>query len=238
MSTLHPTKKISRRQELRQDRVVTFYARALGYIEEHRTQVYGLVAAVVVVMLGVVGYSLYLNNLQQKAEEAMAGAVKAFEKGNFREALDGTSDYEGLLALAEDYGATKAGNLAHFYAANALFELGEYDEALEHFDAFDKDANFLGASALAGEAAVYENKGDFERAGDLFMEAASLFENPVTAPEYLVSAARAYIAAGKVDDARDAYEMLKEDYPESTAAANVDTYLAYLEAQESHQAAH
>ena len=232
MSTLHPTKKISRRQELRQDRVVTFYARAWQYIDENRTMVLGLVGGLVVIILGIVGYYFYLGAQQQKAEVEMAGAVKAYEQGELRAALDGTSDYVGLLAIADDYGLTKAGNLAHFYAANALFQLGEYDAALEHFEAFDKEENFLGASALAGEAAVYENKGDFRRAGDLYKRAATLFENPVSSPEYLLSAARAYAADVRFDAARDAYEKIKADYPESAAAANVDTYLAYLEVRE------
>ena len=136
----------------------------------------------------------------------------------------------GLLAVADEYGGTAPATLAHFYAADALYRLGEYEEALEHFQAFDGDDAYLEASALAGEAAVHENLEDFARAGQLYEEAAERFESELTTPRFLFGAGRAYEAAGDYAAAEAAYEALKEGFPDAPAAQNVDAYLARVAA--------
>lgn len=232
MSTLNPTKKISRRQELRKDTVVTFYARLWQFFDQNRKLVYGMLAGVVVVVLAFVGYAFYNQAQQKEALAKMAGAVQAYEQGNYREALDGTAEYVGLLAIIDDYGSTDAGNLARFYAADALFRLGEYDEALKYFKEFDAPDNILGASALAGEAAVYEHKGEYRRAGDLYRKAAETVDTDHISAQYLLDAARAYEEAEDYERARDAYEEIKERYPDTPAAQKIDMYLARLDALE------
>ena len=49
---------------------------------------------------------------------------------------------------------------------------------------------------MAGEAAVYQAQGEFERAGDHYREAANLFESSITTPEYLLNAGQAYEEGG------------------------------------------
>ena len=226
MSTLNPPKKISRKHELREDKVVTFYARAWQYFDQNRKLVYGILAAVVLVAVAIVGYVLYQNEQSDRANELLGEIVALYEQGSYQEALDGTGDRTGLLEIADEYGSTDAGNLAHFYAADALFQLGEYDRALEHFDDFDKSEDFIGASAIAGQAAVYENKGEYSRAGDLYRRAALHFENELNSPQYLIDAGRSYELAGEYADAQQVYEMIRDDYPDSNLAANIEVYIA------------
>lgn len=232
MSTLKPTKKISRRHELRQDTVVTFSARVWQAVDQNRPMAYGLLALVAVVVLGLFAYSYWIRQQEAQGQELLAPVVRLYEAGQYSEALNGSDGNIGLLDIASDYGSTNAGNLAHFYAANALFELGEFDRALDHFEAFEKDANYLGASALAGEAAIYEVRGENERAADLYRRAASIFPNDVAAPEYLVEAGRAYEEAAEFEKAVEAYRAVSEDYPESVQARNVDLLVARAEARQ------
>jgi tetratricopeptide (TPR) repeat protein len=229
MSTLNPPKKISRREELRQDQVVTVYARAWDFFDKNRMLVYGILAAIVLVALGAVAYGYYQS---QRAQEALARSIRDYEQENYRLALDGTETAIGLLAVADEYGGTEAGNLARYYAADALFRLGELDEALRSFQAYEKGDDFLGASAYAGEAAVYESQGDFARAGELYERAATVREDQFMGPQYLLNAGRAYAEAGQYAEALAAYEMIREAYPESSLADGVDFYIARVEAQQ------
>ena len=57
MSTLNPTRKVSRRHELREDTVVTAYARALGYFENNRSVVFGAAAVILLIATLIVGLS-------------------------------------------------------------------------------------------------------------------------------------------------------------------------------------
>ena len=230
MSTLNAPKKLSRRHELRQDQVVTVYARAWDFVDKHRTLVWGLLGGLVLLVGLIVAYVFYQQAQEAEAQEALAVPIRLYEAESYREALDGPEGEMGLLAVADEYGGTDAGDLAHFYAADALYRLGEYEEALEHFQAFDGDDAYLEASALAGEAAVHENLEDFARAGQLYEEAAERFESELTTPRFLFGAGRAYEAAGDYAAAEAAYEALKEGFPDAPAAQNVDAYLARVAA--------
>ncbi len=226
MSTLDPTRKISRRHELREDKVVTFYARALGLIEKNRSVVLAGAAVVVIVVVAVVGFSMLMAQRDKTAVDRMAGAVRAWESSDYRGAIDGTDQFMGLSAVIEEYGSTRTGNLARYYAADAHFQLGEYDQALELFEAYDKEANHLGAAALAGEAAIHATRGENEEAGDLYRRAATIFTSDVTSPMYLLKAGQAYEAAGRAAEARRAYEQIRDDYATSQEARDIAFFLA------------
>lgn len=230
MSTLNPTRKVSRRHELREDRVVTMSARAIDFYEDNRNLVYGVIAAIVVIALLAIGLAWNSARKNDEALERMATAVQRYEAGEYQAALDGDISFMGLLDIADEYGGTDAGNLATFYAADALFRVGDMERSLEYFRDYDKEADYLGASAFAGEAAIHELRDEFSRAGDLYMRAANVFESEITSPDYLMKAARAYERGGEMDDAVNAYEQIKEDYPDSQAASGVDFHLARLEA--------
>ena len=230
MSTLNPTRKVSRRQELREDTVVTMYARALNILENNRQAVIGVAAGIVAVIVLVLAWNWYQGNRNEQALSEMAESVRMYEAGSWQAALDGNVSYLGLLDIVDSYGGTNAGNLARFYAADALFRVGDMDGALEMFESYSKGNDYIGASAFAGEAAIHELQGDHGRAGDLYMRAANVFSSDITSPMYLSNAARAYTEAGDTDDAIDALEMIQEDYPESQAARSVEFKLAQLRA--------
>jgi len=226
MSTLNPTRKVSRRHELREDTVVTFYARALGYFENNRNTVFGVAGGIVLIVLAFLGYSWMQSSNNDKALSQMAVAVQKYEAGEFQASLDGDASFLGMIEIADSYGSTNSGNLAKFYAADALFRVGDMERALEYFESFSKGSDYLGASAYAGEAAIHELNGDQKKAGDLFVRAATVFESEITSPMYFENAARSYAAAGDKGKARSAYESIRDDYPNSQAARNVDFYLA------------
>ena len=227
---LKPPKQVSRRQELREDTVVTAYARTMTMAEKYKGALIAAAVGIVVIFLGVLGYFFYLGNQSDLADEALGSVLPLYESGQYQEALDGTAETPGLLEVADEYGATDAGNLARFYAASALFQLERYDEARDFFAAYDGDDDLLGASALAGEAAVVEIGGDHAAAARLYERAAETYESAATAPAYYLDAARNYEAAGDYDAARAAYEAIEETYADAPEAANIPAYLARLDA--------
>ncbi len=164
MTASSTSRSTSKRQELRQDRFITFFARAWGFFDRNRTLTYGLLAGLVVLILLGIGYAYYHNQQQEEAQQRLGAIISVYESGNYQAALEGTGGQMGLLEIAEAYGRTQAGNLATFYAADALYQPGEYDRALTLFEAFDEEENLLGAAALAGVAAVYENREGYEEA--------------------------------------------------------------------------
>jgi tetratricopeptide (TPR) repeat protein len=230
MPALQAPKKISRRQELRQDAVVTATAKAVDVYEEHRALVIGVAVAIVIAVLAFIGYTFYLNAQDDRAAAQLGGIVNLYEQARWDEALNGTPEQMGLLEIADRYGNTTDGNLARYYAADALYRLNRKDEALRYFQAYDKEPNYLGASAFAAEAAIQEDIGSQARAAELYLRAATIYENALTSPEYLLEAARNYEAVGDYDAARDMYELIERDYPDADAAGGLEFYFARLDA--------
>ncbi len=227
---LKPPKQVSRRQELREDKVVTAYARTITMAEQNRGALIAAGVGIVVIFFGVLGWTYYQSNQGDAANEALGEVLPLYEAGSFQESLDGTPNAPGLLAIADEYGATDAGNLARFYAASALFQLGRYDEAEEYFEDYDGGEDILGASAIAGQAAVAEQRGDNAEAARLYQRAARSYESAATAPGYYMDAARNFEQAGDIAAARAAYEEIAEEYPDASQAANVPAYTARLDA--------
>ncbi len=233
MSALNPPKRISKRHELRQDTVVTAYARTWDFFDQNRKLVFGAIAALVVLVLIGAGYAFYHAQQEEKAQELLGIILPVYEQGDYRAALDGTDETVGLLEIADDYGSTDAGNLARFYAADALYRLDEFDQSLRFFESFDKEENYIGASAYAAEAAIYENKENFARAADLYKQAALHAENELFSPQYLLEAGRSYERAGQYAQARQMYEMIRDRYPDSNLTSGIDFYVARLDALEN-----
>ncbi len=233
MPTPKPPRNISRKHALREDKVVTFYARAWRFADAHRKPVYGAVGALVALTAAIVGYAFWQGQRAAEADNLLAGVLPLYEQASYQEALDGSLERLGLVEIADAYGGVPAGNLARFYAADALFKLGEYDRALSYFQDFDKGSNFIGAGALAGEAAAWEQREEYARAADLYRRAARHFESELTTPEYLLYAGQLYEQAGQYEDAVEQYEAVETEYPESSQAANIRIYIARATAKQS-----
>lgn len=230
MPALQAPRKISRRQELRQDAVVTVYARVLDFYSRNKAYVLAAAAVLAVVIIGYVGYRFYLVRQGDEAARLLGPIVLMYEQENYEQALDGTVDQPGLIEIASRYGRTKDGNLARFYAADALYRLDRKEEALDYFASFDKGSDYLGAAAYAGQAAALEDLGDQRRAAELYREAALVYRNKLTSPEYLLSAARNFEAVGDYGAAREMYQMIADQFPEAEVADGIEFYVARLDA--------
>lgn len=236
MTALKTPEKTSRRQELRRSWLVQLYARALLVYDEYPQLVYGLGAGLLALILAAPGYMYYQQQQAQQANEMLSKVLPVYQRGNFDQALNGSDQHAGLLTIADGYGGTEPGNLAAFYTANALYEQEKYDRALTYFQRFEKGNDFIGASAYAAEATIYEAQGDLQRAARRYEQAASQYNNKLTAPRYLLEAGQEYEEAGNYEDAERVYRRIKEKYPDSDQAQEVERYLARIEARQKRSA--
>ena len=229
MAQINPPKPLitpEARAEERQDRFQTGVLRSRSFFEENRTLVIGAVVGVVALVLAIIAFVAWRANQDAQAEQALGSILSAYEAGDLETALAGTDDRPGLLEIADDYGSATA---APFFAADALFQLGRYDEAAKYFGMVDDDG-LMGASAIAGRAAILEVQGEHAEAADLYERAAARFKNDATSPGYLLDAGRAHQAAGDMDAAQRAYQTVLDDYADTPEATTATVELASVEA--------
>jgi len=226
---LHAKKKTSKR-EMKEDALISSYVKATTFYEQHKKNIgIGLVALVALVVIIVV----VANNRATNSTLAMTELGKVFslyDNNQFQMAIDGVPEQNipGLKSIVDNYGSTPAGELARFYLASAYFQLGNFDDALKHFEDFSPSSDLLAVSRLSGIAACYEAKGNHGEAGSNFERAATRYTKDVHAAENLYHAARNFAKAGNKDRALDLYKRIKKDFPKSMYARDVDRYIAQL----------
>jgi len=203
------------------------YSRTEEFINKNQVQLLGGVAVIVFIILGYFSYQkFYLAPLEQEAQSQMFVAEQYFQKDSFNIALNGDATYMGFLDIADEYGSTNAGNLAHYYAGISHLRLGQYEEALEHLKKFSSDDVILSAVALGARGDAHMELDDASAALDMYEKAAKTNENDFTTPIYLMKAGLAAEKLGKYDKAVAHYGRLKADFPTTNEGRNAEKYIA------------
>ena len=116
------------------------YSRIEQYIIDNQKSLSIIVAAIVVLVGGFFAWKyLYVAEQEKTANAEMFYAEKYFEQDSLDYALNGNNEHKGFIQIADEYGITKAGNLAEYYAGICYLKKGEYENAIEHLSAFDSD---------------------------------------------------------------------------------------------------
>jgi tetratricopeptide (TPR) repeat protein len=186
--------------------------------------------AVLIAMLMLVTHRFYSLPREAKAKEQIFAAEQYFEKDSFKLALNGDGNFPGFLDIINDYGRTKSGRLAVYYAGISSLHLGKYKEAVDFLEDFKTDDLLLGPVAVGATGDAYSELGNREKAVKLYLKAAELSPNAFTSPLYYLKAGIIYEALGKKESALEAYKNIKEKYSETEQGRTIDKYIARINA--------
>ena len=197
------------------------------YIEDNKRNISIVLGIAVLLAGGYLGYRKFVIDPREKeAQSQMFVAERYFEMDSLNLAIKGDGNYVGFEAIANDYGMTKSANLAQYYLGICLLKQGEFDKAIEHLKKFDTDDEMLKPVSTGAIGDAYMELGKTDEASTWYRKAAEGNKNDFTSPLYLMKAGLAFEKAGKFNEAVDSYEKIKNDYPKSAEAGNVDKYIA------------
>ena len=199
------------------------------FVKKNKTKLLVVFAAIAAVVVAGFLYYNYKSSRNTEAHNAMFQAVYYFEQDSLGKALNGDGQYMGLLAVADEYSGTEAGNLANFYAGVALLKEGKFAEAQEYLEEFESDDYLLQARAysLTGDAMIEQGKN--KEAAEMYMKAANYNSNPHFSPQYLMKAGIAYEADNNFTSAAEAYDKIVTDYITSDQVSEAKKYKARAE---------
>lgn len=144
--------------------------------------------------------------------------------------LNGDGRNDGALKIINKYSGTAAANLCEYYAGACYLHLHQYAKAIKFLNDFDANgATQIKSRAygMIGDANAELNKND--EALDYYKKAANVDDkDEYTSSEYLFRAALFAQSIGKPKDAIELFKKIKDEYPLSEKAADVDRYLAKL----------
>ena len=199
------------------------------FVRSNRNLLLGVLAVVVLAVVGAFGFYTWRNQQDSKAQASMFRAVNNWEADSLTKAIKGDGKAPGLVTVANEYGNTKAGNLANFYAGVASLKKGDYKAALDYLEDFSSDDYLVQSRAysLMGDAQLELNKP--KEAADLYAKAADHNANEYFSPAYLLKEATAREVAKDEAGALKAYDRIITEYPTSQEVAEARQYKAKLE---------
>jgi tetratricopeptide (TPR) repeat protein len=170
-----------------------------------------------------------MNNQNNQAQIDMFQAVYYFEQDSLDLALHGDGNNYGFLDIIDNYGFTKAANLSQFYVGASYLKKGEFETAIEYLSDFSGDDIVVQARTYALIGDAYMELNDFRTASDFYSKAADYKPNEYLSPIYLVKAAQAYERLMEFESARDCFNTIIEEYPESSEYQNARKHKARLD---------
>ena len=166
---------------------------------------------------------------EKQAMEAMWTAEDYYRMDSTRLALNGDGVNRGFVRIISQYGGTKAGNLAKYYAGICYLKLGDFNNAIKHLNDFSTDDDLIMVRAAGALGDAYAESGKKAEAADQYRKAGTLYEEDnFNSPEYLFRAGLLYQELGKNKEAIEVFSIIKDKYLASQQGRDIDKYLARL----------
>ena len=150
------TKKVENSGDERLENVESALSRTELFIEKHQNIiliVVGLIVVGVMAFFGIKKY--YLEPREQEACSQLFAAQKYFENQAYENALNGDGNNLGFLDVINEYGSTKSGKLAAYYAGISYMKIGNYQEAINFLKKFNGKDSVIAPMALGAIGDCY-----------------------------------------------------------------------------------
>ncbi len=200
---------------------------AQDFFEKNQNLIIGVVAGLCL-LIG--GYFIYKFLVKEPAEKAAMNALykaeSQFAQDSFAVALDNPGDgYEGFLDIIDNYGSSRAGNLAKYYAGISYLNLGNFEAASEYLNDFSPAGKVTPIMKFGALGDAQSELGNFDKALSSYKKAAFNTENNFLGPYYLKKYGMLSEKQGNKGEAAKAYSKIKTDYPLSTEAITIDKFI-------------
>lgn len=200
--------------------------KAEQFIENNKKPVSIIVIAIILLVGGFFSYKkLYIAPLEKKAHIQMFVAEQYFEKDSFNLALNGDGNNWGFIKIIDEFGATKAANLSHYYAGICYLHIGKFNEAIEQLEDFSSSDVLIASIAKGAIGDAYAELGKKEDALKYYKKAAKINENDFSSPIYLMKAGQVSESLNDYKQALEFYTEIKEKFPRSTEGRQIDKYI-------------
>jgi len=213
------------------------------WVAANQKYILGGVGIIALLILAYLGYQKFVQEpKEEEAANEMFQAQDYFDSalnGNslvrdslYTLALNGGNGKYGFLEIIENYGGTKAANLANYYAGFSYLNMNKNEEAIEYLDDFKSDDEMLGPLALGGIGDAFSQIGQEENALEYYERAAKAKNNSFTTPKFLLKAAITALSLDKPAVAIPYLERIKEEFSKSVEANQADVHLGKAQAMQ------
>lgn len=225
--------KRAERHHLKENELQRLAMRARGVFEERRRETTAVIAVAVVAVAVAAGWFLWREYVQSKAHVLLADAMTA---QNAQIAVAGAPGNPGTYpnerarleaaaakfkVAADAYPSADAGIFARYQEAGAQLALGNAKPAAAAYEDVVRragDNSIYGQTAKLGLAEAQARAGQYDQAINAFKELAQRKDGPLPVDGILMQLGRTYRDAGKAADAKQTFNRLVAEFPDSPFA--------------------
>lgn len=199
------------------------------FYEKNKKLINGVTTAVLIIALAIVAYfKIYLGPREEKATSKVFYAQQYFSVDSFQLALNGDGQHPGFAKIAREYSGTKTANLSHYYAGICYLHLGNFKKAIQELEDFNGKGTLLTTAAAGALGNAYMESGNTSKAIEHFKDATADAKDIVQTPLYLSELGAAYEIIKQPEEAKKAYIRIRDEFPMSMQARDIDRSLARL----------
>lgn len=245
--------KTTERHHLKDNELALALGSAQAWVEKNQRTLLGIVVLLIVIGVGIAGYTAWSRSTDNKARTLLAEAMVIEEARVMPPGPPaGTSTDPTLmpgqapgtyptqqakleaalpkfLAAADAYPSTDSGLTARYHAAANLVALGRFAEAITQYDqVIAGGSGLVQRMSRLGKAEAQLRAGQFDPAIATLKETSEQANTNLPVDAVLMELARAYQLAGKTAEARNTLTQVVQKHADSPLAADAKTELDRL----------
>lgn len=198
-----------------------------SFLLKNQKIILGVIGIAAIIVCGFFAYkTFYLTPKTEEAQVAIFRGEQYFQNQQDSLALYGDGNgYLGFISIINEYGSTKPGDLAKYYAGICYARTGKYEEAINYLKDFKGGDELLTYAAKGAIGDCLVNTGKTEEAIKYYMDAAKGSDNALTSPANYKKAAMVYRDMKNYDKVIELYTLIKNNYMTSMEASEADLYI-------------
>tara|TARA_B100001063_G_scaffold53834_2_gene47867 strand:+ start:650 stop:1402 length:753 start_codon:yes stop_codon:yes gene_type:complete len=207
------------------------------FVNRYQKYLVGFITFLVLVFVIYFSYNKFI--LQPKVNESNTEiftaqkyfneAVNADESSDslFSLSLLGAEGKFGFLDIIENYSGTPAANLSYYYSGIAYYNMEKFDLAIKYLNSFKSEDKILSALAMSTIGDSFVQLNQLEDGLIYFEKALSKADdNSFIKPIVLLKSGNIALHLNKKSKARNYFQQIKDDFPNSPQADTIDINIA------------
>ncbi len=206
------------------------------WVMKNQKKIFIVLGLIVVGILAYLAYNKFIKEPNEKeATDELAFPKKYYDKALkstvevdslFKLGLNGADGKYGFVDIADKYSGTTAGNLANGYAGISYLKMKDYKNAIAHLDDFSADDELIAPTMVGAIGDAFADIEQLDDALSYYEKAGTMRDNNFTSPLFLFKAGVIALELKEYGKAEKLFKQIKEEYPTSNQAQNIDAYIS------------
>ena len=200
------------------------------FFQKFKNVIVGGLTFVIIVVVGAwIKVQFFDNPASLEAVQQPWKAQYYFGVDSLDNAINGDQLNYGFAEIAEEYDGTPTGETAKYYLGLSFLHKGDYQTALDIFEKVSLDDDVFSTMVIGNMGDACLELGDVGRAKSYYQSAINDSKIDFTRCYWMFKLAQVHEFESNWTEAASLYTTIKEEYPESYEARQVDKFLARAE---------